>query len=141
MTTHMFEPPPERSMVQDGVHPAMDQVIATGMAKAPDQRYQTAKDLAGAARAALDTREQAQANTIMADTQAAPTSPAPVPRQGDSGDTRSIKARLIAVAAAVVAVILTAGLTFIWRPWERQPPPRPREPTGPRPLWRRFRRW
>ncbi len=140
-SAHMFEPPPQPSMVQDGVPPAMDQVIATGMAKDPDQRYQTAKDLARAARAALPTREQPQADTIMADTQAAPTSPAPVsnpapevdaiPPQDDSGDTNAGKARLIAIATAVVAVILTAGLIVIWRPWERQAPSRPRESPGP----------
>ena len=128
---HMFEPPPQPSMVQAGVPAAMDQVIATGMAKVPDQRYQTAKDLALAARGALPSREQAQADTSMDDTQETPPSPAPVPPQGDSGDTKSTKARLIAFAAAVVAVVLTAGLIVIWRPWERQAPSRPRESPGP----------
>jgi hypothetical protein len=39
--------------MQPGVSPQMDQVIATGMAKKPDDRYATTKDLAAAARAAL----------------------------------------------------------------------------------------
>ena len=53
--SHMFQPTPQPSMVQDGVPAAMDQVIAMGMAKEPDQRYATTKDLAQAARAALTT--------------------------------------------------------------------------------------
>ena len=107
----MFSPPPQPSMVQHGV-PAGDgcQVIAKGMAKDPDQRYQTAKDLALAARAALTTREQAQADTIMADTQEAPTRPAPVPPQAESGDTKSTKARLIAVA---ISLVLVGALIFV----------------------------
>jgi hypothetical protein len=39
--------------MQPGVSAQMDQVIATGMAKNPDDRYATTKDLAAAARAAL----------------------------------------------------------------------------------------
>jgi serine/threonine protein kinase len=140
-TAHMFEPPPQPSMVQDGVPPAMDHVIATGLAKDPDQRYQTAKDLTQAARAALTTQEQAQADTAMADTQAAPTSPAPVgtpapevdaaPSRNDPGDQKAGKPRLMVVAAAFVAVILIAGLIVIWRPWERKTVPSPKESPWP----------
>jgi serine/threonine-protein kinase len=52
ITSHLTLPPPRPSM-QPGVSPQMDQVIATGMAKDPDQRYPTTKDLAAAARAAV----------------------------------------------------------------------------------------
>jgi serine/threonine protein kinase len=50
---HLTMPPPRPSTMQPGVSSQMDQVIATGMAKNPDDRYATTKDLAAAARAAL----------------------------------------------------------------------------------------
>jgi serine/threonine-protein kinase len=50
---HLTMPPPRPSTMQPGVSAQMDQVIATGMAKNPDDRYATTKDLAAAARAAL----------------------------------------------------------------------------------------
>jgi serine/threonine-protein kinase len=53
ITNHLTMPPPRPSTMQPGISPQMDQVIATGMAKNPDQRYATTKDLAVAARAAL----------------------------------------------------------------------------------------
>ncbi|MGO4445190.1 protein kinase [Mycobacterium sp. 2YAF39] len=52
-TAHMLQPPPHPSTVRPQIPQAMDQVITTGMAKEPDQRYASTKDLASAARAAV----------------------------------------------------------------------------------------
>jgi serine/threonine protein kinase len=50
---HMMEPPPKPSQLRPEVPAAMDDVIATGMAKDPDNRYTTTVELAHAARDAL----------------------------------------------------------------------------------------
>jgi serine/threonine protein kinase len=54
---HIMTPPPAPSAARGEIPPAMDAVIATGMAKNPDLRYPTTKDLAAAARNALATAE------------------------------------------------------------------------------------
>src|SRR3954451_9251442 len=50
---HLMTPPPRPSITSPGLSAQLDSVIATGMAKVPDQRYGTTIELARAARSAL----------------------------------------------------------------------------------------
>ena len=67
---HMLEPIPKPSELRAEVPTAMDEVVGTGMAKEPDDRYATTKALVRAARAAL---------TALTTEQSPPTPPAPRP--------------------------------------------------------------
>ncbi|MGH3551821.1 MAG: serine/threonine-protein kinase PknH/PknJ, partial [Mycobacterium sp.] len=119
-TRHVNVPPPSLA----DRHPELadlDPILAIGLAKRPEDRFMRCSDFARAL--------SEQINPTGSPRQADPTSPAPVPSpapegdevpsKDDSVDRKARKPRLIAVAA-VVAVILTAGLIAIWRPWEGQ---------------------
>ena len=59
VAAHLNTPPPQPSTTHPDVPAQFDAVIGTGMAKDPDERYATTKELAEAARAAVVTERAA----------------------------------------------------------------------------------
>ena len=72
ITAHLTMPPPRPSMMHAGLPPQLDQVIATGMAKDPGQRYSSTLDLASAAKDAITTPVPRPIPSPAAPTMAAP---------------------------------------------------------------------
>jgi serine/threonine protein kinase len=94
---HMVSPPPRPSAIDPKLS-AFDDVIAKGMAKKPEKRYQTAGELAAAARRALET---------------------PVRTTGRSGKhsrqrSGGVSRRALAIAAAVV-LVAALGTFGVWQ--------------------------
>jgi hypothetical protein len=133
MAGHMTKEPPRPTSVNPAVPAAFNSVIAAGMAKDPQQRYQTAAELAAAARAALSNRvpqppprsgaattvvqapqedsptvaHPARQSTEDLRTVLAPTPPTatPQPRAARSPKVASAVAAVLALAAVAVALI------------------------------------
>jgi serine/threonine protein kinase, bacterial len=115
---HLYAPPPQPSTTQPDVPPAVDHVIATGMAKDPDQRYATTIELATAARDAIT--EPIQRPTPAPATLPA-TEQAPLPATERAGNHLNAQPST-----------LMAGSPAPTRP---APPPQPVAPSPPRPPW------
>ncbi|HTI76474.1 MAG TPA: bifunctional serine/threonine-protein kinase/transporter substrate-binding domain-containing protein [Mycobacterium sp.] len=94
---HMVSPPPKPSALDQKLS-AFDEVIAKGMAKKPEKRYQTAGQLAAAARRAFET---------------------PVRTTGRSGkhsrqSSGGVSKRAMAIAASVV-LVAALGTFGVWQ--------------------------
>jgi serine/threonine-protein kinase len=133
VAAHLSTPPPQPSVTQPNVPAQIDPVIATGMAKDPDNRYATTVELADAAHDAITVpiKRPAPAPTLLPTTQQAPNrvpaqpmivkaespapaKPAPPPQPAppiptrDGGISRRTTIALIVGAIALVAVIVAA---------------------------------
>jgi hypothetical protein len=121
---HMLQPPPRPSALQHAVSARMDDVIATGMSKNPDQRYATTVELARAARDATTVQLSASSVPVSPsrpdllaaapihgqDTQLAATAPVlPPPPQPMPAPQRPGWRRPRVVIPAVAAVVLLIG--------------------------------
>ncbi|OBJ70265.1 serine/threonine-protein kinase PknD [Mycobacterium sp. 1274756.6] len=114
VAAHLMEPAPRPSTQRPGaIPPALDHVIARGMAKRPEDRYPTAGDLAIAALGALTAPEQDQAAAIL-EQDAAPSGPAPT------------------MAAPVASGAATMAQPFPSVPSAPQPAPRGAAPAAQR---------
>ena len=114
---HLTAPPPRPSTSSPGIPPTFNAVIAAGMAKSPQARYQTATQLAEAARAALDNRfiPPPSPPPPPPGSPATPrprmVQPGPSPQSGDRGHALAIVGGLAAVLAALFGVIALVIIT------------------------------
>ncbi|OBK52182.1 protein kinase [Mycobacterium sp. 1081908.1] len=109
LNAHVNTPPPRASIMAPDIPPALDAVIARGMAKDVEARYQSVLELAEAARAALTGAGDAPpAAPPPAPSQAAP-APPPQPVPAKTFNRRLalgiVGGSLVALAAVVALVI------------------------------------
>ncbi len=121
MTAHLTEPPPRPSSTDANIPKQVDEVIATGMAKDPDQRYATTLELAAAAHDAITAPIQ---QPTARPTRLPATEPAPGPTLLDDATRPASQLRPPGRAAVPLP-----------RPADRLPTDTPTPPR--RPWWRR----
>ncbi len=110
---HLTLDPPTPSTQRRGIPAAFDAVIERGMAKSPDERYQSANELATAARRALTTPPSARPRAAATATATA-TRLADLPSAQPAATTPQPQSRVGLIAAiAIGAVVSIAIVAFI----------------------------
>jgi serine/threonine-protein kinase len=89
---HLTTPPPRPSISRPGLSSGLDTVIATGMAKDPDERYGTTIDLARAARSAITTAVPKPPSPPDSQHTAAGVAPSAPTQAGTPGDVQAASA-------------------------------------------------
>jgi hypothetical protein len=116
---HVNEPPPLPSAVEPGVPHELDEVVVRGMAKDPDERYQSAGDLGRAALAGAESRTIPGPGHTVARGEAAPggaaapSVPAAPPSTATARSRRpwawALAAAAVVAAGVVVALVVSGG--------------------------------
>jgi serine/threonine protein kinase, bacterial len=145
---HRMRPPPLPSAVESGIPEKLDNVVATGMAKDPRNRYATTVELASAAREAItapvtaptvrdeESTRSARDDFASAPAQHGPPAP-PASRHPSSPKRQPAKARwwrrhAVAIAAGVlVTVLVAAAAVTIALPAEQSRPSTRQQSTMP----------
>jgi eukaryotic-like serine/threonine-protein kinase len=113
---HLTAPPPRPSTFSPAIPPTFNAVIAAGMAKSPQARYQTAAQLAEAARAALDNRFIPPPSPLPPPPGSQATPPPAVEQPGGAAESagRGHTLALVgALAAALTALLGVIALVII----------------------------
>jgi eukaryotic-like serine/threonine-protein kinase len=103
MTAILKEDPPELSELKNPVSPGLERIIRRCLEKNPEQRFQSAKDLAFALDALSGTTSKSVANAVIA------------------GQTKSRSTAIVAAAIATAA-LLGAAIAWFLRPGPPTPP-------------------
>lgn len=98
---HLFSEPPKPRSINPAIPAGFDHVIARGMAKELEHRYQTASELATAARQALTSGS--------ADAVTQPSAATPAAESADAAPPSRHRRRAVAIAAAVIVVAAVAA--------------------------------
>ena len=112
MHAHLTKPPPRPTVIDPTLPDGLDDVVATAMAKRPDDRYATCTALIDAARAALDApRRSPAAPVFVPSTRAAATAGAAVTAgpAARRGWRRRWPALLAGAAALLLVGVIGAG--------------------------------
>src|SRR5580692_3079416 len=104
MTAILKEDPPELGEIEHPVSPGLERIVRRCLEKQPEQRFQSAKDLAFALEALTGTTTKTAANAAIA------------------GDARKPRWPLFVAASAVLGLAIGASIAWYLRPAAAPPP-------------------